>query len=295
MHRVAIVDDQAEDAKALAEALRRCRPAADQTAPGSGEAATTWDIRCYPGADALAADLAAGYAPEIAFIDIVLDPAATPESSAARDGETVGAAIARATAPEDGAAAPRNVRAPKAPARAASNSTGIDAVERLFTSGSQTQVIYVSGYDAFHTQVYRTHHAAYLAKPFTPQDVAFAVDLALAAGRRAAEAPLILHVKGAERIIRPAEIVYLESSLHLVRIHTASEVIEAYTKLGDLLRQLPERFVRTHQSFAVNLDAVSTLDASTVTLTTGEAVPVSRRMRASVRDALFAHIRNTSR
>ena len=157
------------------------------------------------------------------------------------------------------------------------------------------QVIYVSGYDSFHTQVYRTPHAAYLAKPFTPQDVACAVNLALSAQERSAERPLVLRVKGAERVVRPAEIIYLESSLHLVRVHTARETVEAYTKLGDLLRQLPARFVRTHQSFAVNLDAVSALDAAAVTLNTGETVPVSRRMRAGVREALFAHIRSTSR
>ncbi|HIU05052.1 MAG TPA: response regulator transcription factor [Candidatus Coprousia avicola] len=253
MYRVAIVDDQAEDAEALAQALERCRPATAGPGP-------VWEISRFPTASALAARLDTGYEPDLAFVDIVLDPAAPASGT------------------------------PDAPQPA-----GIDAVAQLFAPGAQTQVIYVSGYDSFHTQVYRTPHAAYLAKPFTASDVSCAVDLALAARQRAVETPLTLRVRGAERVIRPAEILYLESNLHLVRIHTATETIEAYIKLGDLLRQLPAHFVRTHQSFAVNLDAVSALDATSITLATGDAVPVSRRMRAAVRDALFAHIREARR
>ena len=49
--------------------------------------------------------------------------------------------------------------------------------------------------------------------------------------------------------------------------------------------------MRTHQSFAVNLDAVRSLESTAVTLVSGESIPVSRRMRASVREALFEHIR----
>lgn len=315
MHRVAIVDDRAEDAEALVQALRRCCPAADHAAhtsteqtkpastpaePGPADAASAWDIRCYPTADALAADLARGYEPEIAFIDIVLDPGApAPDGACASGAAHVKADSARvatnSNAVDSPTQAPDDIAAVSAAPTPAPNPTGIDAVHALFAPGSQTQVIYVSGYDSFHTQVYRTPHAAYLAKPFTPQDVACAVNLALSAQERSAERPLVLRVKGAERVVRPAEVIYLESSLHLVRVHTARETVEAYTKLGDLLCQLPARFVRTHQSFAVNLDAVSALDAAAVTLNTGETVPVSRRMRAGVREALFAHIRSTSR
>ena len=104
-----------------------------------------------------------------------------------------------------------------------------------------------------------------------------------------------MRVKGVERIVRPADILYLESSLHALHVHTAREVIETYGKLADALSLLPRRFVRTHQSFAVNLDAVRSLEQNAVTLISGASVPVSRRMRASVREALFDHIRTERR
>ena len=105
------------------------------------------------------------------------------------------------------------------------------------------------------------------------------------------ESNIIDGIMRADQVVEPAEIRYLESRLHVVRVHAARGVLEVYGKLSDLLDALPARFVRCHQSFAVNLDAVTSLDASSITLVSGEQVPVSRRMRAEVRAALFAHLR----
>ena len=245
MLQIAIVDDRAEDAEALARMVGTCLRS-------SGECASDGDVSTFASIDALSARMDGGYAPDVAFIDIVLDP------DAAQDGSVP---------------------------------TGIDAVERLFGAGSATQVVYVSGYDEFHTKVYRTRHAAYLSKPFAEEDVSLALDLALAARESVLETPLTLRAKGVERVVRPSDILYLESSLHALRVHTAREVVETYGKLADVLSRLPRRFVRTHQSFAVNLDAVRSLESTAVMLVSGENVPVSRRMRASVREALFEHIR----
>ncbi len=281
MYAVAIVDDLAADAEALARLVvssppsdtagsslaahpfpETCRETAAPQLDGKGSAgqhadatdgvlaSDLFEVRCFSSADELVQCLDDAYAPDIAFIDIVLDPT------------TAGPAA-----------------------------DGIDAVERLLSRSPLTQIVYVSGYDAFHTQVYRTPHAAYLRKPFRSMDVSYALGLALAARERTAEKPLCLKIKGAERVIEPAEIRYLESRLHMVCIHAAQGDYEVYGKLADLVQQLPARFVRCHQSFIVNLATVASLDATGIVLVTGERVPVSRRMRAGVRQALFSYLR----
>ena len=71
-----------------------------------------------------------GYEPDIAFIDIVLtEPAPSPNTA-------------------DNAAP------------AGADHTGIDLVEQLLAHRPTTQVVYTSGYDNFHTKVYRTPHVA---------------------------------------------------------------------------------------------------------------------------------------
>lgn len=171
------------------------------------------------------------------------------------------------------------------------SANGIDEVARL-VAGSATQVIYMSAYDAYHTQVYRTPHACYLRKPLQKDDVEAALDAALHHLALRSEKPLRFHVHGAERVVRPQEILYVESDLRLVRVHLRGEVLEAYGKLSEVAQILPDRFVRCHQSFLVNLDYVAGLEAAALRLVDGSELPVSRRNRAAVRDALFAHVRS---
>ena len=168
--------------------------------------------------------------------------------------------------------------------------TGIDAVEAVF-AGTAVQVVYVSAYDSYHTQVYRTDHASFVKKPASAADVDAALGHALRRLRERRAAPLVLHVRGAERVVDPASIVYLESDRRRVRVHLAGEVVEVYGKLGDFQRSLPASFARCHQSVLVNLDHVSALGKTDVRMVTGDELPVSRRHRAAMREALVAHVR----
>lgn len=208
-------------------------------------------VRCFSDADELAAHLAAGGGVDIAFMDIVLSEDDAPGALG----------------------------------------TGIDAAARLFPAGCGTQVVYVTGYDAFHTQAYRTAHASFLVKPVTQASVDLALDQALGRILDERERPLRVRVKDGERVVRPGDIAFAESRRHRVLLHTDDEVIEASGKLSDVERALPERFVRCHQSFLVNLDRVERLDAAEVLLSSGERVPISKNRRRQVRDALFAYVR----
>lgn len=174
----------------------------------------------------------------------------------------------------------------------ADSTDGIDLAARLVPTGSRTQVVFVSGYDEYHTVVYRTPHAAYLKKPFRQTDVEMALELSLVAARREVPRAIVFRVKGSERIVSPSDITYLESDLRLVRVHLRrGDSFEVYGKLAALLDELPSRFVRCHQSFVINLDCVEELGTTEARLSDGATVPVSRRHRTSVREALFQHIR----
>ena len=168
--------------------------------------------------------------------------------------------------------------------------TGIDVVESVF-AGTAVQVVYVSAYDSYHTQVYRTEHASFVKKPAFSADVDAALGHALKRLRERRAAPLVLHVRGTERVVDPASIVYLESDRRRVRVHLAGEVVVVYGKLGDFQRSLPASFARCHQSVLVNLDHVSALGKTDVRMVTGEVLPVSRRHRAETHEALMAHVR----
>lgn len=263
MYTVAIVDDNPVQAEELGRMLG--------ATPVGKELA--WEY--FDTATALEERVGAGYKPDLLFMDICLhDPIAEPADTAAMVSE------------------PAEWEAQTAGAPSAEPRTGIDVVEGLLAAGMGAQVVYISGYDTYHTRIYRTPHACYLQKPFTQADVDEAVEQALGRMRQASEQQLLLRLKGAERVVSARDIIYVESARRRVRVHTRTEVFETYARLADVQRALPQRFVRCHQSFLVNLDYVAALGTADVELLGGEHVPVSRRYRAAVREALFAHIRS---
>lgn len=167
---------------------------------------------------------------------------------------------------------------------------GIDLVGQL-SLGTRTQVVYVSGLDDFYTRVYDTPHASYVRKPLSRENVRLALGQAIERRRKTCAPPLVLRHDHITDVIRPEDITYIESDRRNVIVHTGAGAHRAYGKLSDVLDQLPSCFVRCHQSYAINLDCVSRLGAEAVTLSTGETVPVSRRWRTLVREALFDRIR----
>lgn len=94
-------------------------------------------------------------------------------------------------------------------------------------------------------------------------------------------------------LIRPSEVSFIESERRCAFIHEGTQVHRVYRKLSELLDELPPRFVRCHQSFLINLDFVEKLGTDSLLLSTGDKIPVSRRCRSQVRDALFERIGST--
>ncbi len=171
--------------------------------------------------------------------------------------------------------------------------TSIDLVKRVRVLGADPEVIYVTGYEEYHTRAYETEHACFLLKPVDRSEMEFAVGRALLRLRRRAPRPLVVHIGANERFVRPNEIAYLESSKRVVRIHLSDEVIETYGKLGDYEKRLSEDFVRCHKSFLVNMGFVSGRRAGELVLSTGDAVPVSQSRRRSTQDALLEFLQSS--
>ncbi|MBR5790036.1 MAG: LytTR family transcriptional regulator, partial [Lachnospiraceae bacterium] len=88
------------------------------------------------------------------------------------------------------------------------------------------------------------------------------------------------------------DIIYIEVKGHYVDIHTASETIIYKTSFEDLMKLLNENslvFIKTHRSYAVNLDKILKIGRMEVTLITKETVPVSKSMYESVNKAFIKY------
>lgn len=109
--------------------------------------------------------------------------------------------------------------------------------------------------------------------------------------RRLARIPLVANHRVS--FVDTAQVMYLESQAHYTRVLTTSGLQFCNLSIGDLEARLdPQRFVRVHRCFIVNLDAVLELgrvEGKTQVRLRGEPatwVPVSRSEVAHLRAAL---------
>lgn len=105
----------------------------------------------------------------------------------------------------------------------------------------------------------------------------------------------ILTFKSGDTIYRMpvAEILYLESGLRKVIVHTVSGNYTVSAKLGDLLDKCPGAFIRCHQSYSVNPFYVAALEHDSFRLQSGSIVPISHHRLKETRSAFMAWAEDT--
>lgn len=227
------------------------------------------DLKEFECAEHLAAYVRAGGHLDILLADIVLDPSPVEKA------DSSGTRGARSSSVGEGSL------------------TAIDAVKRLMLPQRGVQVIYVTGYDQYHTRAYETEHACFLVKPIDDGELAFALQRALERAACKWAEPLRIRCGFEERIVEPRDIIYIESERRVLNIHTALETIRTYGKLVDLEDSLPVGFVRCHKSFLVNMHYIKAIGQGELRLVQGERVPVSQSRRRATQEAVRAYARGT--
>lgn len=82
------------------------------------------------------------------------------------------------------------------------------------------------------------------------------------------------------------EILYFESKLRLIKVHTKNEEISFYGKLDEIEKELDQKdFLRIHQSFLVNATKIKSLTKEETVLNSGAILPVSKSRANAVREA----------
>ncbi len=83
------------------------------------------------------------------------------------------------------------------------------------------------------------------------------------------------------------DIICIQSRKRICEISTETNVYSAYVKISDIEKQLPENFIRCHQSYVVNLKHIESTDGKHLTLKSGDHIPVSRKYSSVVSKLLL--------
>jgi len=184
----------------------------------------------------------------------------------------------------------------------------LDGFEVLELIGEGPAVIFVTAYDQYALRAFEAHAVDYLLKPFGADRLKLALERAkerlggklpppaelAAAARPPAQYLERIVVKDGSRvhIIPVVKLDYAEAQDDYVALAVEGKKHLKQQTLSNLEKALdPERFVRIHRSYIVNLDRLGKVepygkDTHVVVLTTGTQLPVSRSGYARLREIL---------
>ncbi|MDD6233792.1 MAG: LytTR family DNA-binding domain-containing protein [Lachnospiraceae bacterium] len=90
--------------------------------------------------------------------------------------------------------------------------------------------------------------------------------------------------------IMTRNIYYIESQKRVVNVHYFDSYGTYYSKLDDIEGKLRSNFVRTHQSYIVNIDKVKKITKDGVLLFGGKTIPISRSRYKAVSEIINRHL-----
>lgn len=162
--------------------------------------------------------------------------------------------------------------------------SGIDIARSIREKNSNIPIIFITQFISFALEGYKVNATRYILKDEKLKESLGESIAHLLREKREMVFPL---TDGEKRIFL-ADLIYIESDLHYLNLYTKNGIYTMRGKLDDLEDKLKEVFfLRIHQSYLVNLNFVKSMDDSSMKLSIGIKVPISRSRYQDVRSSFF--------
>ena len=151
---------------------------------------------------------------------------------------------------------------------------GVTMAKQLRESNDAIQIIFVTGYSDYISEGYEVAALHYLMKPVKEEKLYSVLDRAV---EKLSKNEKVLYFEvGGEMVRIPIyQIRYADVMGNYVTIHGQTNVTVKMT-LGELEKQLDERFYRAGRSVIVNLSQIIRVTKTEIRLSDGTAIPLPR-------------------
>ena len=154
---------------------------------------------------------------------------------------------------------------------------GITLAKHINTIAPRCQIIFLTCYVDYAMDAYDAEHVCFVLKKALEERMWPAIEKAHAKYMALEKAYFTATTTGGARIFPFSDICYFERSGRKTRIKTVEEDFWISDRLPGIAAQnLPEHFLRCHQSFIVNLDYVRGVERNVFYLRDGTVIPISR-------------------
>ncbi len=167
---------------------------------------------------------------------------------------------------------------------------GIDAVKEIQRTYRCLKVIFITGYMDYATQIFKAAPSNFLVKPVKNENLFTAVDELLEKIHEEESDCILLQTKGNAVRVKTRDILFAESDKRVVKLYEKETCWTVHKKIGELEKELPEYFLRCHQSFLVNMDEIKVFNADQIILFDGRKIDVSKARYREARKKFFRYV-----
>jgi DNA-binding LytR/AlgR family response regulator len=151
---------------------------------------------------------------------------------------------------------------------------GVTMAKRLRAGNDTVQIVFITGYSDYISEGYEVAALHYLMKPVKEEKLCEVLDRA--AEKLSKNEKVLTFEIGREMVRVPIyQIRYADVLGNYVTIHAQSDTTVKMT-LGELEKQLDERFYRIGRSAIINLTQIARVTKTEIKLADGTAIPLPR-------------------
>ena len=161
----------------------------------------------------------------------------------------------------------------------------VTMAKKLRKSNDTVQIIFITGYSDYISEGYEVAALHYRMKPVKEEKLRSVLDRA---AEKITKNERILHFEAGGEMVRVPiyPIRYADVLGNYVTVHALTDVTVKMT-LGELEKQLDERFYRVGRSALVNLTQISRVTRAEIRLNDGTAIPLPRGAYEGVNRAII--------
>lgn len=167
--------------------------------------------------------------------------------------------------------------------------TGIEVAKQINLVQPSAQIIFISSYLEYFSDVYETEHLYFVLKSQMAQRLPDALDRALnKLGQAQAGVSFMLRSRSQVIPIPIHSILCIEKELRKIIVTTTHDHYEMYAKLQEVLSQLPpDEFFQCHRSYIVAFRHIEQICGNEILLSNGKHIPIGRTFMKPLKEELL--------
>ena len=170
---------------------------------------------------------------------------------------------------------------------------GIETARRLREKNSSAVLIFVTALKEYVFDALDLYAFQYLLKPINERKFSEVLDRAIKEAEKNTE-KRELFIRSKKITVDQADILYIESVGKKSAIHLTdhNKVIEIYTSMDELEKELVGSFYRCHRSYIVNMSHIEEYSSNSITVMGGDKVYLSKKKYGDFKKAYMWHLQN---